>query len=280
LTGFWVSVKGLVVTLNVSLCVPDGIVIASDSLATLSEPISKKINVDSTCPKCNEPIQLKDVQIPPFSVPSSSFPYAQKLFSIKSKLGLTCYGLSHLNGRSMYSHITELEAKLPIPPENGDYVESVKDSVIKYFDNQIALECKKTGFNLGLQPDDWFPFGFQIAGFIRDANGEPATKIYWVRMGKKSDAKLVNNPVFCTGDPTVVNLLWPGGNLTANVTAFSLQDAIDYVKFLIRTTADFQRFSGKWQTVGGDIDIALITNRNGFQWIAQKPLYQILERTT
>jgi hypothetical protein len=97
-------------------------------------------------------------------------------------------------------------------------------------------------------------------------------------MGKNSVAQVMNNAAFCTGDPTVVNMLWPGGQLTANVVAFSLQDAIDYAKFLIRTTADYQRFSGKWQTVGGEIDIALITNRNGFQWIAQKQLYQILEK--
>lgn len=265
-------------TLNVSLCVPDGIVIASDSLATLSEPISKKVNVDSKCPKCSEDIQLKDVQVPPFSIPSSSFPYAQKVFSIKNKLGMAVYGTAHLNGRSMYSHITELNAKVPNPSENGDYVDIIKDEIIAYFDKQMGLECKKSGINLTLQPDDWFPFGFQLAGFTKDANGEPVAKIYWIRIGKKSVAQITNSTAFCTGDPTVVNLLWPGGNLTANVTAFSLQDAIDYAKFLIRTTADYQRFSGKWQTVGGETDIALITNRNGFQWIAQKPLYQILEK--
>jgi hypothetical protein len=265
-------------TLNVSLCVPDGIVIASDSLATLSEPISKKINVDSKCPKCNENIQLKDVQIPPFSVPSSSFPYAQKLFSIKNKLGLACYGTAYLNGRSMYSHVNELCAKLPAPTENGVFIDIVKDQVVDFFNKQIELECKKTGFNIALQPDDWFPFGFQLVGFTKDANGEPASKIYWIKMGKNSVAQVMNNAAFCTGDPTVVNMLWPGGQLTANVVAFSLQDAIDYAKFLIRTTADYQRFSGKWQTVGGEIDIALIKNRNGFQWIAQKQLYQILEK--
>lgn len=171
-----------------------------------------------------------------------------------------------------------MDAKLPDPVEGADYVDAVKDAVIAYFDKQILLECQKTGFNIALQPDDWFPFGFQLAGFTRDATGEPVPKIYCIRMGKKSDAMKVNPTAFCTGDPTVVNLLWPGGNLTANVAAFSLQDAIDYAKFLIRTTADYQRFSGKWQTVGGEIDIALITNRNGFQWIAQKQLYQILER--
>lgn len=267
-------------TLNVTLQVPDGIVIASDSLATLTESIIKKVSVDSTCPKCQQNIQLKDVQVPPFVVPSSAFPYAQKLFSINGRVGLATYGTGQLNNRSIYSHVVDLSAKLPKPNANDDYVESVKTAVIDYFNKQIQIECQKTGFNLALQPDDWFPFGFQLAGFHRDANGEPAGKVFWIRMGKKSDAQQVTGTAFCTGDPSVVNLLWPGGNLTANVAAFSLQDAIDYAKFLIRTTADYQRFSGKWQTVGGEIDIGLITTRNGFQWIAQKQLYQMLERPT
>lgn len=215
--------------------------------------------------------------MPPISIPSSSFPYAQKLFSVKGKLGVAVYGLAHLNGRSMYNHITELNANLTAPSDNGDYVEIVKNKILEYFDNQIQLECKKTGLNLALQPDDWWPFGFQLAGFTKDANGEPAAKIFWIRMGKKSVAQSSDTPALCTGDPTVVNLLWPGGILTANVGVFSLQDAIDYARFLIRTTADYQRFSGKWQSVGGEIDIALITNRAGFQWIAQKQLYKMLE---
>lgn len=267
-------------TLNVSLCVPDGIVIASDSLSTLTEPISRKVNVDSKCPKCSESIQLQDVQIPPFAVLSSTFPYAQKLFPLSGKFGLAVYGLAALNNRSMYNHVTELNANLPEPVVGLDYLDAVKDALLAYFDSQIALECKRTGFNLALQPDDWVPFGFQPAGFSKDSNGDPAAKVYWIRMGKKSVAEVTNNTAFCTGEPLVVNLLWPGGILSANVSAFSLQDAIDYAKFLIRTTADYQRFSGKWQTVGGEIDVALITNRNGFQWIAQKPLYQILERVT
>jgi hypothetical protein len=49
-------------------------------------------------------------------------------------------------------------------------------------------------------------------------------------------------------------------------------------KLLIRTTADYQRFSGKLPTVGGDTDIALVTHYRGFRWINQKLLYQILER--
>lgn len=86
------------------------------------------------------------------------------------------------------------------------------------------------------------------------------------------------NTAFCTGDTTIVRMLWPNGNAGANFSAFSLQDAIDYAKFLVRTTADYQRFSGQMPNVGGDVDIALVTPRGGFKWIAQKELYRILDK--
>lgn len=268
----------LTVTLNVSLCAPDGIVIASDSLLTVSQPLNQRMNVDSTCPKCNESIQLKDVAVPPLSVPSSTFPYAQKLFMLCGHYGLAVHGAASLNGRSMYSHVTELNERLKSDASLSNDIEKVRDEIIVYFDKHITLECAKTGFDLNLIPDNWWPFGFQLAGFTRDASDEPAARIYQIKMGKRSSGELVQSVAFCTGDVTVVNLLWPGGNMTANVQAFSLQDAIDYAKFLIRTTADYQRFSGKMPSVGGEIDIALITHQNGYKWIAQKPLYQLLEK--
>jgi hypothetical protein len=82
-----------------------------------------------------------------------------------------------------------------------------------------------------------------------------------------------------SGDIRVVNLLWnvQPGDGSANFGAFSLQDAIDYARFLIRTTADYQRFSGVMPTVGGEIDLALVTSHRGFQWIAQKQLYRMLD---
>ena len=58
---------------------------------------------------------------------------------------------------------------------------------------------------------------------------------------------------------------------------FSLQDAVDYAKFIIRTTSDHQRFSPLNPDVGGDIDVAFITPFNGFRWIQQKHLLISLE---
>jgi hypothetical protein len=116
-------------------------------------------------------------------------------------------------------------------------------------------------------------------GFSKDVNGESVPVSYLIFVGPKPKIdKWEGIGSVWSGDGTVVSLLWPGGKTTANFLAFSLQDAIDYVKFLIKTTGDFQRFSGNLPTVGGDIDVALITNKHGFRWIAQKELYRTLDR--
>lgn len=52
---------------------------------------------------------------------------------------------------------------------------------------------------------------------------------------------------------------------------FSLQDAIDFSRFGIRTTIDAQRFLSTEKTVGGPIDI-LVIRPDGAQWISQKVL--------
>jgi hypothetical protein len=267
-------------TLNVSLRVPDGIVIASDSLATVAQSFNQKVNVKGTCEKCGQETELKDVQTPPVSLPASTWPYAQKLFPFSNGSGAATYGWGFVNTRSIYSHIVELTSKLA---RNNDETPSDFDSLAKvfgdYFHDQLKSQLAKTGFPLELQPDNWWPFGFQFVGFSKDANQEPIAKTKLIKIGKTVDIENYEGiGCTCSGDFSVVQKLWPGGDTGARFEVFSLQDAIDYAKFLIRTTADYQRFSGNLPTVGGDIDIALVTNYRGFRWINQKPLYQILER--
>jgi hypothetical protein len=58
----------------------------------------------------------------------------------------------------------------------------------------------------------------------------------------------------------------------------TLQDAIDFAMFIIRTTIDMQRFSdgtlgnaGSFPTCGGPIRVLSVT-RGGVEWIADRPL--------
>jgi hypothetical protein len=52
---------------------------------------------------------------------------------------------------------------------------------------------------------------------------------------------------------------------------FTLQDAIDFAVFGIRSTAETMRFQARERTVGGPIDVLVITP-SGARWIAQKQL--------
>jgi hypothetical protein len=61
--------------------------------------------------------------------------------------------------------------------------------------------------------------------------------------------------------------------------AMSLQDAVDFSTLMIQTTSAMQRFSdginadpGEMPGVGGPIDVAVITPRQGFQWVKKKRL--------
>jgi hypothetical protein len=253
------------VTLNVSLRVPDGIVLASDSLATLMSSVNQRINVEGNCHKCGTKVEIKDVQTPPLTIPSSTWPYAQKMYPIQGRYGLATWGAGFVNYRSIYNHIIELADSFPKAIANEDHLEKMTEFVTKYFHDQLLSEWKRTNLDVNLQPDGWHPFGFQLCGFTKDANGEPVPHTHLINIGKTPTIERIDS-IGCTwsGDGSVVGLLWPKTGVgAANYAAFSLQDAIDYAKFLIRTTADFQRFSGRLPTVGGEIDIALITNRRG-----------------
>ncbi len=184
-----------------------------------------------------------------------------------------------MNNRSIYNHMIDLVPKFPAEVDSDDdFFGTMSDFIVKYFHAQLVAQLKKMELSIELQPDDWFPFGFQFAGFARVGNGEPISRTHLISIGKKTKVD-VYDEIGCTisGDPTVVNMLWEAPSHRLNLASFSLQDAVDYAKFLIRTTSDYQRFSGNMPTVGGDIDIALLTNHRGFQWIAQKELYRMLD---
>jgi hypothetical protein len=265
-------------TLNVSMRVPDGIVLASDSLTTVTQRIDQKMNVETDCKKCGDHIEIKDVAVPPMTVPSSTWPYAQKVYPLQRKFGLATHGSAYVNNRSIYNHVSELTT--PEDDGNGDHLDKMANFIVEHFKTQMLLEWKKGGVDANLQPDTFYPLGFQLCGFTKDSNGEPVPRTCCLQIGKSP--KISNyDSIGCTvtGDTSVVCHLW-AKDQPSNVDyrLFSLQDAIDYAKFLIRTTSDYQRFSGKLPTVGGEIDIALITNHRGFRWIAQKDLYHILDQ--
>ena len=52
--------------------------------------------------------------------------------------------------------------------------------------------------------------------------------------------------------------------------AMTLQDAIDFSIYAIRTTIDTMRFQARPKNVGGDIDVLLLTHNRKSGWIQRK----------
>ena len=173
----------------------------------------------------------------------------------------------------MYNHFRSLESQI----ESEDVsVMDLAEIISKYFSEQLKTEMSSRKQSI---PKVGFAFGFQIVGY--DNNDDISGKTVEVTVGNPNRQNVYDG-IGCTisGDNVVVKKLWELGKqrrLVTNFGAFSLQDAIDYVEFLINTTASFQRFANMIPTVGGEVDIALITSYSGFNWIKTKPLTRILE---
>lgn len=257
-------------TLNVSLRVPDGLVIASDSLSTVTGRIGIAANINTECPKCKEKIKLTDLKMPPVPFPTSTFSFAQKLFPFQGKYGIACWGMASINNKSTFYHVQHLETG------QKSIIKKVS-TVAQAFRDYFHLQLRKQIKDIKDAPDNFIPLGFQIVGY-----DEEIGKTEMVDIGKHSEIKeRLELGCTITGDGKVVSSLWDLGKKNtqqkANYGSFSLQDAVDYAEFLIQTTAGYQRFANMIPTVGGSVDIALVTPFKKFTWIKRKKLMEVLE---
>ena len=261
-------------TLVVSLRVPDGVVIAADSLQTSMGILTPGIKNLKTKDDHGRDVIIPDLKFPPVPIPTSTLSFAQKLFPFKGKFGVGTFGTAIINERTIYNHIKNLEVKA----KDKDYkLSELADLIESYFTEQLAIDLNKKKQKL---PTNTLACGFQIAGYNTSDDLFGSTIELIIGNPNK---KTVHDQIGCTvsGDTNVVSKLWEIGkekNLKTNYGSFSLQDAIDYVEFLINTTASFQRFANMIPTVGGAVDIALVTSYSNFNWVKYKPLTKILEK--
>lgn len=256
-------------SLIVSLRIPDGVVIAGDSLSTTQARLDVVASMD--CPKCKH--KIKDVRVPTVPFPASTSSYAQKVMPLLKKFGVGTFGMSILNEKTIYYHVKNLEDFCKREKLKINDVNRAAEEIKKYFD----LEIKKQIKDIASAPDNFYPLGFQVVGYKKEAG-----KTIEVKIGKHS---MINQRIGlgCTvsGATEVVIKLWELNKqiprYRVKYGSFSLQDAIDYAESLINITATQQRFSSIIPSVGGEVDIALITPYKDFTWIKSKKLTKILE---
>jgi hypothetical protein len=258
-------------TLAVSIRIPDGLVLAVDSLSTIAGSLNLSVNAGFKCSSCGADNQVKTIPIPPLPFPVSTKSAAQKLVKFKDKFGVAFFGNSFVNKKSMLSQIRTLEAAISGPVAT---VDTVAEKILYHFERELREEVKE----LSQIPENVIPFGFQVVGF--DDVGEGKTWIIELGRTPRKKAESALGITF-TGDINLVQKLFkqdPGiPTPQPNLLSYSLQDAVDYAKFLIHFVADYQRFANMIPTVGGDVDIALVTSYAGFKWIERKRISELLE---
>ncbi|MEW6680911.1 MAG: hypothetical protein AB1297_07865 [bacterium] len=254
-------------SITISLRIPEGIVLACDSLATVKAiPVPQEEFVQ--CPECLGKISYSRI-IPP---PPTTFAVSNtinKLFCLNEKIGVLSFGVSFITKRSIQSHILDFERSLSGEEETKEITEKLE----VYFRRELTCEI----VDLSQIPEGEYPLGFQIAGYDEDDLTNPKT--YTLKIGQQSIIEPVHEGGYgCTfgGDGRIIQRLWqddPANPISLpNYQFFSLQDGINYALFLVRTTIDAQKFLPMPQTCGGEIEIAIITPDEGFEWIKSKEL--------
>ena len=184
-------------------------------------------------------------------------------------VGVTTHGDATLVGRAIESHIKQFSYQsLTVT----DDVLTVKDKLLAYV-RGIA-----TTANLG----------FQVTGF-RTENGVEVEHVWVLDISGNASTRVNVQPgttntsfgAYWGGEPDVMARLVNctqvrQGTQQVNVTPcpvlfdiMTVQDAIDYALYAVRTTIDTMRFEARLKTVGGPIDCLLMTPGSA-EWIQHK----------
>lgn len=241
-------------TLMVSVLVEDGIVLAGDSVAA--------------------PNILAAQETPE---PTSTKPHShsEKIFPFYERFGIGTWGQGVIDGKSVEFVMRELENKVKA---EGICFNTVNEVALTIIETMRSLEWEGNSpkfFVAGYTEEDAEiveVFGVEDIGPTLGTKGIGPLKLSFDKPGCRSygETGVVNSIEKLYGK--VSDPGYPPFDL------FSLQTAIEYALFLIRTTIEVQKFSHKESTTGKTIDVAIVTHLEGFRWVQRKPLSAILQR--
>lgn len=237
-------------SLVITVYTREGIVMAADSRLTLTFP--------RTLPG-----------VPPHTVSVTSSDSARKLFLTPDRIGISTFGAATINGAPIggviESFIVEHLKGKSLPPKE------TADALLAYFDGIGVSQA--TSFHIagyrsgGVALDQEVVFADLARRSVTQLNPTGQQGANWggeidVFQRLLNDVALVGAP---GTDPS------PLPSFAVPFEFFTLQDAIDFAGFAVRATIDTMRFQNREKTVGGPVDVLVITP-DGAQWIAQKRL--------
>ena len=188
-----------------------------------------------------------------------------KTFICPNGVGISTCGDASLMGKPITGFIQDV-IRNQITKDST--VESVPKTFIDYFSSLTEI------------PDTHFI----VAGY---ENQTPTQKIYKVDIKHKSSTLVNTDSQGATWDGEITTLVrliqdvaiknedgsysaLPFENILWNY--FTLQDAVDFARYAVETTIQTMRFKNVVETVGGDVDILVITPQET-KWLQKKQLF-------
>lgn len=230
-------------SLVVSVYVPSGIVMAADS--RMSALLSGERQDGDQKETIRQQIVLSDSAYKVVALPTVG-------------AGVSLYDSAVINYQPAESHLHAF-AEQELSEE--DDVVSVADRFLAYFQEKFP--------NVNL--------GFHVAGYRVEGRASVpyvlvghTTREPQVRRVNATEGGRVQYGVVRAGDVLVANRLIDKQHLPL-FAAMPLQDAIDYAIHLIRTTIETLRFEPRYPSVGGPIDVLVVTP-GGMEWVQCKEL--------
>ena len=222
-----------------------------------------------------------------------SYQHAQKLYRVAPHIGVATWGIGNLGPRSVGSFIADHARKLaPTQPREADTVQAVTQALLKTF--QEAYEEQFKLINVEARPT----LGVLVGGYSPE---QPLAEEWEFEIPTKPQPKRIR-PFGAFGaswrgvprpftrlykgfDPLMhqLNLLRKGvtaqelDQLTAQfvLDGMPVQEAIDFVVFILQTTINVSKFEAGIASCGGPLWVSLIT-RSGFKWV-QRPEWRVRE---
>lgn len=218
-------------SLVVTVFVPTGIVMAADTRMTLTYQEKRKESD-------------KDLMVEHQIVISDN---ARKLGILEAaSVGVSTFGASILDDEPVGFHVRKFAETSVV---RGDSVESVAHKLIAHFRGHF--------------PD--VSLGFHVCGFQKE-DEESIPYVYFChtiqepvpKRWNADDKGNIKYGLIRSGDTHVIDRLLSANSLPL-FSAMLLPDAVDYASYLVRTTIETLRFEPKFPSVGGKIDVLLIT---------------------
>ena len=229
----------------ITIFVPTGIVMASDS--------RQSITIESKTPD-GKPL-------PKIETVGSDFVYKTFLLE-KQQVGINSYGDSLLGKITTESHIKRFSEEMI---DDKDNVTTIPNKLIDFFRRDFPKA--DTSFHVsGFKKTDKksIPYVFRChvgKNTIERPNVVPKTDnvLYGASWGGQVD--VISSLLQAVPGQPKAPIIWD---------AMTIQDAIDFAIYAVRTTIDTMRFQARPKNVGGPVDVLLISPDEPAHWIQRK----------